>query len=78
MKLYTEEQLLKAIQLGRNYKRYWEIYNSFDGQNHLIDIEMETIHMLAEELFYNGDMDSMSKVLTHMYFLGKINKQFEK
>jgi hypothetical protein len=58
-------------------KRYWEIYNHFDGQTHLIDLEMETIHMLAEELFYNGDMDSMSKLLTHMYFLGKINKQFE-
>jgi hypothetical protein len=38
-------------------KRYWEIYNSFDGQTHLIDLEMETIHMLAEELFYNGNMD---------------------
>ena len=22
-------------------KRYWEIYNSFDGQTHLIDMEME-------------------------------------
>jgi len=59
-------------------KRYWEIYNSFEGQTNLIDLEMETIHMLAEELFYNGDMDSMPKVLTHLYFLGKINKQFEK
>ena len=58
-------------------KRYWEIYNSFDGQTHLIDLEMETIHMLAEELFYNGNMGDMSKILTHMYFLGKINQQFE-
>jgi hypothetical protein len=58
-------------------KRYWEIYNSFDGQTHLIDMEMETIHILAEELFYNGDMDCIPKILTHMYFLGKINKQFE-
>jgi hypothetical protein len=58
-------------------KRYWEIYNSFDGQTHLIDLEMETIHMLAEELFYNGNMDNMTKVLVNMYFLGKINKKFE-
>ena len=36
-------------------KRYWEIYNSFDGQTHLIDLEIETINMLVEELFYNGD-----------------------
>ena len=59
-------------------KRYWEIYNSFDGQTHLIDLEIETINMLVEELFYNGDMDSMSKILTRIYYLGKINQQFEK
>ena len=29
-------------------KRYWEIYNSFDGQTHLIDLEIETINMLVE------------------------------
>jgi len=59
-------------------KRYWEIYNSFDGQTHLIDLEIETINMLVEELFYNGDMDSMPKILTRIYYLGKINQQFEK
>jgi hypothetical protein len=59
-------------------KRYWEIYNSFDGQTHLIDLEIETINMLVEELFYNGDMDSMPKILTSIYYLGKINQQFEK
>ena len=59
-------------------KRYWEIYNHFEGQTHLIDLEMETIHILAEELFYNGDMDSTPKILTNMYFLGKINQKFEK
>jgi len=58
-------------------KRYWEIYNQFEGQTHLIDLEIETINMLAEELFYNVDIDSMPKILTYMYFLGKINKQFE-
>ena len=59
-------------------KRYWEIYNSFEGQTNLIDLEMETIHMLAEELFYNGDMDKMPKILTYIYFLGKINQKFKK
>lgn len=59
-------------------KRYWEIYNSFDGQTHLIDLEIETVNMLVEELFYNGDMDSMPKILTSIYYLGKINQQFEK
>ena len=59
-------------------KRYWEIYNHFEGQTHLIDVEMEVINMLAEELFYNGDMDNMPKILANMYFLGKINQQFEK
>ena len=58
-------------------KRYWEIYNSFDGQTHLVDLEIETIHMLAEELFYSGNMDNMPKILTHIYYLGKINQQFE-
>ena len=33
---------------------------------------------MVEELFYNGDMDSMPKILTRIYYLGKINKQFEK
>jgi len=56
-------------------KRYWEIYNSFDGQTNLIDLEMETIYMLAEELSRSGDMDSMPNILTSMYFLGKINQQ---
>ena len=56
-------------------KRYWEIYNSFDGQTNLIDLEIETIYMLAEELSHNGDKDSMQEILTSMYFLGKINQQ---
>jgi hypothetical protein len=56
-------------------KRYWEIYNSFDGQTKLIDLEIESIHMLAEELFYNGDMDEMKKTLVNMYYLGKINEE---
>lgn len=58
-------------------KRYWEIYNSFDGQTHLIDLEIETIHILAEELCYSGDMDNMIKIITSVYYLGKINQQFE-
>ncbi len=33
---------------------------------------------MVEELFYNGDMDSMPKILTSIYYLGKINQQFEK
>lgn len=56
-------------------KRYWEIYNSFDGQTHLIDLEMETINMLAEELFYNGQPYNPRQALVNMYFLGKINKE---
>ena len=56
-------------------KRYREIYNSFDGQTNLIDLEMETIYMLAEELSRNGDNDNMPNILTSMYFLGKINQQ---
>lgn len=59
-------------------KRYYEIYNSFDGQTQLVDLEIETINMLAEELFYSGDMDNMPKILTSMYYLGKINKEHEK
>jgi hypothetical protein len=31
--------------------------------------------MLADELFYNGDMDEMKKTLVSMYYLGKINQQ---
>ena len=31
-------------------KRYWEIYNSFDGQTHLIDLEIETINGLQVAL----------------------------
>jgi len=58
-------------------KKYWEIYNSFDGQTHLVDLEIETIHMLAEELCYNSNLDNMPKTLTHIYYLGKINQQFE-
>jgi len=59
-------------------KRYWEIYNQFEGQTNLIDVEMEIIHILAEELFYNGNMDYMPKILVNMYFLGKLNQQFVK
>jgi len=56
-------------------KRYWEIYNSFDGQTNSIDLEMETLHMLVEELSHNGDIDNIPSLLTSMYFLGKINQQ---
>jgi hypothetical protein len=56
-------------------KRYWEIYNSFDGQTNSIDLEMKTIYMLAEELSHSGDIDSMPNILTSIYFLGKINQQ---
>lgn len=58
-------------------KKYYEIHNSFDGQTHLIDLEIEVVHMLAEQLFYNGDMDNMIKTLVSMYYLGKINGQHE-
>jgi hypothetical protein len=56
-------------------KRYWEIYNSFCYPTNSIDLEMETIYMLAEELSHSGDMNSMPKILTSVYFLGKINQQ---
>jgi hypothetical protein len=55
--------------------RYYEIHQSFDGQTNLIDLEIEVINMLADELFYNGDMDEMKKTLVSMYYLGKINQQ---
>ena len=58
-------------------KRYWEIYNSFDGQTNLVDLEIETINMLAEELFYNGKPYSPRHFLVNMYYLGKINKEHE-
>lgn len=58
-------------------ERYQEIYNSFDGEVHLIDLELESINILAEELFYSSTPYSPRQALVNMYYLGKINKQFE-
>lgn len=48
-----------------------------DGEIFKGDLELETINMLAEELFYSSDMDDIPKILTSMYYLGKINKEHE-